>query len=87
VKKYLVIERDRGDEESAATLKTPFEIIDNISMRDCYGAEVYKVFDVSGEAPVELEWHGTWHMSGDPLYIKVTRQDGTIEFDGHGTAH
>jgi len=87
MKKYLVLARDEGDPESTAMLRSPIEIIDNISMRDCFAPDIYKVFDVSGDAPVELEWHGTWHKIGDPLYIKVTRPDGTIEFDGYGTDH
>lgn len=85
--KYLVITREAFEEVATAELKTPAEIIEDISMRDCYAPAVYRIYDVSKDEPVELDWHGTHHKSGDPLYIKVTGSRGRIEFDGHGMDH
>ena len=71
-----------------ATMMTEREVIDRIDARD-YTDELFYVYDVETEAGTveKLEVHGAWHNPKDPLYIKVTRSDGTIVFDGYGTDH
>lgn len=70
-------------------MKTANEIINWLDMDDCYTELHIKVFDVETQfgSIEELEVHGTWHNHKDPLYIKVTHSDGTVEFDGYGTDH
>lgn len=71
-----------------ADVLLPYEIIYHIDWSDCSDEEikVYAIDDYEKE-PEELEVYGAWHNLKDPLYIKVTRKDGTIEFDGYGTDH
>lgn len=89
VKQYLVQIFDSDDKSVCASMKTANEIINWLDMDDCYTELHIKVFDVETHfgSIEELEVHGTWHNHKDPLYIKVTHSDGTIEFDGYGTDH
>lgn len=86
IKEYLV--QFHGDIMVHAHMMTEREIIKRIDARD-YTDELFDVYDVESEAGVveKLEVHGCWHNLKDPLYIKVTRSDGTIVFDGYGTDH
>lgn len=88
--KYLVQTKwgDKPD-EFGVSIKTAKQIVDIIDMMDCYPPDLeYAVFEVSefGTA-IPLEMYGCWHDFADPLYIKVTRPDGSIAFDGYGTDH
>lgn len=86
VKEYLV--QFHYGECVHATMMTEREVIDRIDARD-YTDELFDVYDVETEAGTveKLEVYGAWHNPKDPLYIKVTRSDGTIVFDGYGTDH
>lgn len=88
IKEYLVQEHAIY-EPTIAYMKTAQEIIKWIDMSDCYPEIDIEVFDVETQFGVveKLEVHGCWHNLNDPLYIKVTRSDGTIVFDGYGTDH
>lgn len=86
--KYIV--QTRYDDKSAdVSLKTASEIILDESFSDCSGIEL-RVWE-SGEFGklIPLELHGTWHAKDpkDSLYIKATRPDGSIAFDGWGIDH
>lgn len=87
IKEYLVqYLNDDGTTESC--MKTESEIIDMISMSDCYPVE-FTVYDVEkkyGEV-YKLDVYGTWHDFKRPLYIKVTYENGKVAFDGYGTDH
>lgn len=62
-------------------------VLDIMDMSDCYDVEL-KVWGIRGFGElVPLEIHGTWHDPKNPLYMKVTRPDGSIAFDGYGTDH
>lgn len=89
VKEYLVQLHDSDDNSVSASMKTAREIIDWIDMSDCYIGMHIEVFDVETQfGNVErLEVYGCWHDHRNPLYIKVTHSDGTVEFDGYGTDH
>ncbi len=86
--KYIV--QTRYDDGSIGLgLKTASGIILDESLSDCSGIEM-RVWE-SGEFGklIPLRIHGTWH-SKDPkksLYIKATRPDGSIAFDGWGVDH
>ena len=70
-------------------LMSPYEIIMRESMSDCSGAEMKVWESTSFGKLTELKIHGTWHAE-DPhesLYIKATRPDGSIAFDGYGVDH
>ena len=83
--KYVLVHIDR-DETAYATISTPDEIINAISFRDCT-EEMHRIYRVEKDgALTELKGYGTWHCA-DVLYIKITDQDGNIEFDGYGTDH
>lgn len=85
MKDYLmVVKTDCGE---YATMASPMEIIMHLDMQDCTGEmiEVYKV--AFGKQPEALEAYGCWYDFDNPLYIKVTDEDGNIEFDGYGTDH
>ena len=86
IKEYLVQFHSNGI--VFASMKTANEIIDRIDQRD-YTDEMFDVYDVETKAGVieKLEVHGAWHNAKRPLYIKLTRSDGTIVFDGYGTDH
>lgn len=88
-KQYLVQILDTDDGLCCASMKTASEIIDWLGMSDCYPEMKIKVYDVETQfgSIEELEVHETWHNMSDPLYIKVTHSDGTVEFDGYGTDH
>lgn len=86
--KYIV--QTRYDDKSAdVSLKTASEIIMDESFSDCSGIEM-RVWE-SGEFGklIPLELHGTWHAKDpkDSLYIKATRPDRSIAFDGWGIDH
>ena len=86
--KYIVQTRyDDGSVEPS--LKTASEIIKDESLSDCSGIEM-RVWESGklGEL-IPLKIHGTWHSKDpkDSLYIKATRPDGSIAFDGWGVDH
>lgn len=84
-KLYLV--QSMFDDEVSISLRSQYEIISRIDMKDCSNEEMY-VFDVSQYGSVKpLVIHGCWHKLSNPLYIKVTDEEGNIEFDGYGTDH
>lgn len=68
-------------------LHTAGWILDTTDMSDCYDVEL-KVWESGGFGElVPLEIHGAWHDPKRPLYMKATRPDGSIAFDGYGTDH
>ena len=84
-KTYIV--QIRNAEETYVSILTPHEIIRRIDMSDCSG-EDFCIFVSEAFGTLEpLVVHGCWHDPHDPLYIKVTRQNGEIMFDGYGTDH
>ena len=86
VKKYLVV--SKYEDEMYAIMYTPSEIIHRIDMDDCYDfTSTHKLYEVTEDGVYPLVIHGCWHDFKDPLYIKVTRQNGEIVFDGYGTDH
>ena len=89
IKEYLVQLHDLNDNSICSSMKNKNEIIDMIDMSDCYNDLEFRVFDVETQygSVEELEVHGCWHDFKNPLYIKATHSDGTIEFDGYGTDH
>ena len=85
-KMYLVVYKIEG--EVSASMKTVSEIIREIDMDDCCDyIEERKVYEITEDGPQLLEVHGCWHDFKNPLYIKLTRQNGEIVFDGYGTDH
>lgn len=85
MKKYLVC--GNWDGEKYTALMGAYEIINRIDMNDCIGEEL-EIYNVEfGKEPERLTIHGAWHDAKNPLYIKVTRENGEIEFDGMGTDH
>lgn len=85
-KKYLVQYFD-GDKVVGVEQRTAREIIEAVSMQDCHELQL-AVYDMATfESPVLLTIYGTWHEPSDPLYIKVTDNDGNVVFDGYGTDH
>ena len=90
IKEYLVQIHDLDSEEVYSCMETASDIIKRIDMDDCWGeCSEFVVYDVETKFGVveKLEVHGCWHDMKNPLYIKVTHSDGTIEFDGYGTDH
>lgn len=86
LEKFLVVTKDEG--EVYASMWTAKEILDYLGMTDCFEYDEIHVYDVREIGKVEeLFLHGTWHDADKPLYMKVTRHDGTIVFDGFGTDH
>lgn len=84
--KFLVVTKDEG--EVYASMWTAGRILDYLDMTDCFEYDEIHVYDVREIGKVEeLFLHGTWHDIDQPLYMKVTRRDGTIVFDGFGTDH
>ena len=78
-----------GDDEMATSMKSAGEIVSFLDMSDCY-PEPYEiaVFESTEVGSlVKLDLHGCWHDMKNPLYIKATRPDGSIAFDGWGTDH
>lgn len=86
MEKYLMIVMcDDGGEY--AEMVTTHAIIDHIDMQDCTNEEI-EVYRIEyGAQPIRLNVYGCWHNMDDPLYIKVTDDNGEIEFDGYGTDH
>lgn len=86
VPQYLVITKFDG--RVYATMQTKSWIIRQIDMDDCTDfLRDSKVYEITDEGPQQLVIHNCWHDFKDPLYIKVTRQNGEIVFDGYGTDH
>lgn len=86
--KYLVQLTWEDETEPSASLKTAGEILDFLDMDDCYPEYQLSVYEVSKQGIVlPLELHGAWHDIDNPLYMKATRPDGSIAFDGYGTDH
>ena len=84
--KFLVVTKDEG--EVYASMWTAERVLDYLGMTDCFEYDEIHVYDVREIGKVEeLFLHGTWHDMDQPLYMKVTRHDGTIVFDGFGTDH
>lgn len=77
------------DDTVGVSLMSASEIINHVDMSDCYPPDfemkVYEVYDFGKVIPLEI--HGCWHDFDDPLHIEVTREDGTVVFDGYGTDH
>ena len=87
MKEFLVVTKDE-EGKVAAGMWTEKNILDYLDMEDCYEFAEIHVYDVSKIGKIEeLRLHGTWHDLDQPLYIKVTRKDGTVVFDGFGTDH
>lgn len=89
MKQYIVQTRwnDGDDAEVYTSMQTASEIVSRVDMYDCYDEDIAVwECDTFGEL-VPLQIHGTWHCLDDPLYIKATRPDGSIAFDGYGTDH
>lgn len=85
IKTYVV--QAKCDDGIYISICSTEEIIRHIDMQDCSGEEL-AVFASDTFGKLEsLKIHGTWHDPKNPLYIKVTRPDGTVEFDGYGTDH
>lgn len=86
--KYIV-QTKYDDDKIGLSLMTAAQIVEAESMSDCSGVEM-KVWE-NGEfgTIIPLKIHGTWHMKDpkDSLYIKATRPDGSIAFDGWGIDH
>lgn len=84
---YFVQTRFPGEHEVYSSLKTAAEIIERVSMYDCYDEELI-VFDIKDFGnPVPLNVRGTWHKEADPLYIAAYDPNGNVVFSGHGTEH
>ena len=84
--RYLVVTKFSG--RVYATMQTRSELIRQIDMDDCTDfTSDHKLYEVTDGGVEPLEIHGCWHDHNDPLYIKVTRQNGEIVFDGYGTDH
>lgn len=86
--KQYIVQIIWDDGEMTTSLETARQIIDTIDMSDCYPPIEMKVWEPNKDNWLrELRIHGCWHNPKDPLYIKVTRPDGSIAFDGYGTDH
>ena len=86
VERYLVVTKFSG--RVYATMQTRSELIRQIDMDDCTGfTSDHKLYEVTDGGIEPLVIHGCWHDHNDPLYIKVTRPNGEIVFDGYGTDH
>ena len=84
MERYLMVARIFDGEY--ADMVTPGEVINHINMQDCTDEEI-EVYRVRfGEAPERLNVYGCWHDFDNPLYIKVTDDNGVV-FDGWGTDH
>lgn len=82
-------ELEPGERETVVSLWSAARVLDWLDLRDCYdpGDEVavYEVSEPGRVTPLHL-W-GAWHDPRRPLYLKATRPDGSIAFDGWGTDH
>ena len=86
VERYLVVSKFDG--RMYALMHTANEIIHRIDMDDCYDfISTNKLYEVTEDGIEPLQIHGCWHDPKRPLYIKVTRKNGEIVFDGYGTDH
>lgn len=85
-KKYLVQYKWYGSEEIEYFLETTDEIIRMIDISDSNFDYKFKIYDASEYGNIKpLVIHGCWHDPDNPLYIKVTDEDGNLVFDGYGT--
>ena len=84
MEEYLMVVK--VDDKEYAVLTTEYDIIDHIDMDDCTYEEI-EVYRVAFGNVERLHVHGTWHNFDDPLYIKVTDDEGNTVFDGYGTDH
>lgn len=84
-KKYVVQGKYEG--EVYIFMETARNIIARIDMRDCTGEDlaIWESGEFGELTPLTIS--GCWHDFDRPLYIKVTRPDGSIAFDGFGTDH
>ena len=87
MEKFLVQIKLPDDPETYSRLMTGHEIVDRVSMHDCYDEElaVYRVTEFGNIEKIEV--YGTWHNMKNPLYIKGVDTRGEIVFDGFGTDH
>ena len=87
MKQYLVWSK-YDDDSTSVSLQSSVRIIDTIDCLDFLPIVDMKVYDVTDTGDlVPLVVHGCWHKHRDPLYIAVTREDGSVVFDGYGTDH
>ena len=86
---YIVQTQWGGDAGVTTSIMTKKRILDIIDIFDCYPDDFWmKVFESKDFGKIdELDIHGAWHDFKNPLYIKLTRPDGSIAFDGYGTDH
>ena len=77
----------RFDDELCISIKTAREIINRVDMSDCSDEEMEVWESTEFGKLTKLTLHGCWHDPSNPLYIKATRPDGSIAFDGYGTDH
>ena len=84
-KLYIVQETD-GDEFWTAMMPSS-RMIDHEDLSDCTGYRM-TIWEPAGFGElIPITLHGCWHNPKNPLYIKATRPDGSIAFDGYGTDH
>lgn len=87
MKKYVVQGRLRDEIDHWTEMKSAKEILDRLDMADCYDEDLCVWESTALGELVPLTLHGTRHDHKNPLYIKATRPDGSIAFDGYGTDH
>ena len=85
--KKFIVQTRYVDEPIAVELLYAHEIVARESMSDCSGGEMCVWEPGAFGELTKLRLHGTWHDVNDPPYIKATRPDGTIAFDGYGVDH
>ena len=84
-RKYVVQGKFEG--EVYIFIETARNIIARIDMMDCTGEDLTVWESEKFGELTPLTIRGCWHDLDRPLYIKVTRPDGSIAFDGFGTDH